>query len=351
MRRTSAAAGLVAALVLAVVLALHVQPGRPARAASPPQPQSIELRSQALPLDPRSPSTQSVGALTYVWGAHLTAAGSSRFGGLSGLEAEPLRSGYAFTAVTDDGDMVRWTSPGAEPPSGPAVLRPLLDPAGRPPGSKPARDAEDIARDAGGYLVSFEQRHRVWRYPGEGVRAFGRAAQAAGFALPPTEGMAPNEGFEGLAVFSGPGPRRLAVGSEDGRVWSCTAQACSLILEGAPEFGYRLTALEALEGTGDLVAVYRFFNPLTKGLRAIIAYLPVEGGRARIVPLARLSSPHPIDNMEAIAAVRQGDGWRLFLLSDDNFSPDQRTLMLAFDWRSKAKGPASPPAPRQIRRR
>jgi hypothetical protein len=37
--------------------------------------------------------------------------------------------------------------------------------------------------------------------------------------------------------------------------------------------------------------------------------------------------------MEGIAVVAlPGRGWRLFLLSDDNFSKDQRTLLLAFDW-------------------
>ena len=39
------------------------------------------------------------------------------------------------------------------------------------------------------------------------------------------------------------------------------------------------------------------------------------------------------DNFEGIAAERRNGATRLYILSDDNFSPAQRTLMLAFDVR------------------
>ena len=37
------------------------------------------------------------------------------------------------------------------------------------------------------------------------------------------------------------------------------------------------------------------------------------------------------DNFEGIAAVAKGDAVRLYILSDDNANPAQKTLMLAFD--------------------
>jgi hypothetical protein len=40
-----------------------------------------------------------------------------------------------------------------------------------------------------------------------------------------------------------------------------------------------------------------------------------------------------IDNIEGVAVVRLPNGARRFyLVSDDNFEPGQRTLLMAFDW-------------------
>jgi hypothetical protein len=49
-----------------------------------------------------------------------------------------------------------------------------------------------------------------------------------------------------------------------------------------------------------------------------------------------LASPMTVDNYEGLAAVPATDGGvRFYLISDDNGRADQRTLLLAFDWRSK----------------
>ena len=46
-----------------------------------------------------------------------------------------------------------------------------------------------------------------------------------------------------------------------------------------------------------------------------------------------MTPPMSVDNYEGVTVVPKGNGgWRLYLLSDDNFSPTQRTLLLAFDW-------------------
>ena len=48
--------------------------------------------------------------------------------------------------------------------------------------------------------------------------------------------------------------------------------------------------------------------------------------------LALLTPPLPVDNFEAISAVRMANGvTRLYILSDNNFSSRQRTLLYAFD--------------------
>jgi hypothetical protein len=46
-----------------------------------------------------------------------------------------------------------------------------------------------------------------------------------------------------------------------------------------------------------------------------------------------LEPPMNLDNFEAIAvAAGENEGVRIYLISDDNFSVNQRTLLLAFDW-------------------
>ena len=47
--------------------------------------------------------------------------------------------------------------------------------------------------------------------------------------------------------------------------------------------------------------------------------------------LIELKLPGTTDNFEGIAAETRNGRTRLYILSDDNFSPMQRTLLLAFD--------------------
>ena len=60
----------------------------------------------------------------------------------------------------------------------------------------------------------------------------------------------------------------------------------------------------------------------------------ISDDTVRWVGVATFTAPATVDNFEGIAAVRRPDGGvRLYILSDDNFNPDQRMLLLAFDVR------------------
>jgi hypothetical protein len=49
--------------------------------------------------------------------------------------------------------------------------------------------------------------------------------------------------------------------------------------------------------------------------------------------VVELRPPLTLDNFEGLAVHRLGDGsLRLTLVSDDNFSPLQRTLIVQFEW-------------------
>ncbi len=137
-----------------------------AAAHGPASAQSIQVDARAVPLNEEVPEQATVGALRYRGGLALTSP-DPRFGGLSALAVSIDRGhmlalsdrGFRFTArlVYDErGDLagVRGAELGAM--SG-------LD--GRALSGKAEADAESLAPGAEGeIIVTFERRHRLWRY-------------------------------------------------------------------------------------------------------------------------------------------------------------------------------------------
>jgi hypothetical protein len=103
--------------------------------------------------------------------------------------------------------------------------------------------------------------------------------------------------------------------------------------------GFGLVAARRLP-EGRTAWLLRAFNPVTRS----VIDLRITDQAGRVVDQQELRGPLTVDNFEGLAAVpapsaSKGDGTiRFYLISDDNFSSSQRTLLLAFDWK--------PPAPR-----
>jgi len=56
------------------------------------------------------------------------------------------------------------------------------------------------------------------------------------------------------------------------------------------------------------------------------------GGTVRAEELAWLASPYAVDNLEGLAATKGARGETLlWLISDDNFNPLQRNVLLLFE--------------------
>lgn len=305
----------------------------------------IRVDGRPVALDPHDPTRTRVGELTWAGGLVLSSPDTASLGGLSGVD---VAADGRFLGQTDEGGLLRGRlvldAAGRLAGVADATLERLVDEAGRPYQHKIDADAEDVTLLPGGYAVSFEQDHRVLRYAdggGPGVRLA---------VSPDMVRRAPNSGLEALAWRDG----RLYEGAEDGEVWRCApapagsaaaARACTSVMGISPFKGFSLTGLDAC-GDG-FVAVYRAVDPL-HGWRAVVAYLQpasADGsGPWRARKLAELGRPLTRDNMEGIAAtpLQDGSGWRLTLVSDDNFQRFQRTLLIAFDWR----GPGAPPTPK-----
>ncbi|WP_312139231.1 esterase-like activity of phytase family protein [Brevundimonas sp.] len=236
-----------------------------------------------------------------------------------------------FVAVSDKGELVRgrieldaagqlvglsqWRS------------RRLTLSDGQPITEKIDGDAEGLAILANGdLLVSFEGNHRIWNYgPLDAMRL-------------PTSMVRPvwpfggNEGMEALASS---GSSSWRVGGETGGIWDChtvSEPTCTLVRMPPDEplkvSDYRTTGMDLdPDGQGWWVVQRAYTPPMD--MRARVRRMDEDGALGPV--LVELKLPATTDNFEGIAATKRDGKTRLYILSDDNENPLQRTLMLAFD--------------------
>ena len=259
-------------------------------------------------------------------------------GGLSGLH---LDSDLRVTAISD---RARWVSAQLvmerDRPVGVTDIRsgPLRDGSGAPlPAGGQGGDSEALARTTDGtWLVAFERWHRI--------RAYRRLDGPGGFVeAPPGIERAPrNGGMESLTVLAdgrwlviaedlapeGQPALRMAWAGGPGR-WQAMAYR--------PAEGFVPTDAAGLPDGGALVVERRFtlFGGFA-GRVTRIAPAALRGGAvAEPTELLRLVPPLPVDNWEGIAAARWQGRTLVALVSDDNSSPLQRTMLLLFELREE----------------
>ncbi|MCS6985978.1 MAG: esterase-like activity of phytase family protein [Sphingomonadaceae bacterium] len=321
--------------VLGAVAALGLGVGAGLWAAGTPLSvrglEPLSLVATVVPLDPARPDRHELGPLR-VLGLLQLSSTHRHFGGLSGLLHEAACG--RLLAVSDAGNWVvlepRWE--GARLVGVRAAwIAPLLDPDGQPPGSKRDADAEALARDGDDVLVWFERDHRALRYRGLSAcrpESLGTPAVAE-VRVPQMAAWPENEGPEAAADLTGQ-PVVIGEGAkgQDGSV-----EALWRGPEGWQAFRYPVADDFAPVGAdalpdGQLVVVERRFRPgLGVAVRIVQARLPPRpGGHAEVRPIAQLAPPLTVDNFEAVAVDRAAG--RLLLVSDDNFNPLQRTLLL-----------------------
>jgi hypothetical protein len=328
------------------ILALALIPA----AAQPPRDgdavQRIEIRAQTIEaFDPREPGRRRFGPLEFRGGLVLDSAHRD-FGGLSALHVAD--DGARFLALTDKGRWLRGRivyRAGRPIAVADAEIAPVLGPDGRPLTRRGWYDTEALAMDGGTVHVALERVNRIVRfdYGRDGLRARGHpiAVPRAFRSLPH------NKGIECLAVAprdqanrSGPRPGTLIAISERGLDaggnllgFLLGRSSGTFALKRSDDFDVSDCAIAP---HGALLVLERRFS-WTRGVAMRIRSVPLSAIRPGAVvdgpPLIFADMAYQIDNMEGLAVHRAGDGATvLTLISDDNFSPLQRTVLLQFTW-------------------
>jgi len=323
-------------LVLLIWLAAMLLLVAPAIAENEAEPSPVVLSSKVLQLDPDDPTRQRIGRLMWRGGIEITS-NNSRFGGLSGLLVSA--DGDRLLAVSDKGRWLaarlRYDAEGRLIGIADAQMARLRDLDGDALKKKRHRDAESLAELAdGSILVSFERKHRIWLYTSKEGPLLSRPT-----AWPKPKGLgdAPgNSGLEALVALADGGLLALTEGQANGSgnvgfLWHDSAW--SRLTYHAKE-NFKPTGASGLPGSDDLLVLERAAQALS-GFRVRLVRLAAgnirAGAELRGEELASWGQPLTIDNFEALATRRGPDGETLiYLMSDDNFSFFQRTLLLMF---------------------
>lgn len=305
------------------------------------EPVSVEVNARPIPnFEPRDRSRVRFGSLEYRSGLVLTSPYRG-FGGLSGIRLDA--KGENFLAVSDQGGWftgrIRYSGRnmvGLES----VEAAPMLNAEGRPITEKRIWwDSESLARDGNFVYVGLERVNLILRYDfskgGTRSRAEVLPAPAEIRKLPS------NKGLEGLVVVPKGQPLAGTLIALSERGLDADGNlVCFLIGGPSPgQFSVRRTdkfdiSDATLLPSGELLILERKFSWFT-GINIRIRSIPLKG----IAPNALVDGPvlfaadlgHEVDNMEGIDAHVTPEGETvLTLVSDDNFSLLQRTLLLQF---------------------
>jgi hypothetical protein len=291
-----------------------------------------------LAFEPREPSRTRFGSLVFRGGIELSSPYPD-FGGISAIRVGA--DGARFIAVSDKGRWLRGriVYDGARPAGiADAEMAPVLGADGRPLAARGWYDTESLTEDGGTIYLGIERAHRIVRFD---FARHGLSARGLPIPLPPGIAKLPNnKGLECLAfVPKGSLARTLIAISERGL--DAAGNIKGFLIGGASpgEFSVKRNGDFdvtdcALTPAGDLLVLERSFSRL-RGVGMRIRRVPLAGVKPGATvdgaALIEADMGYQIDNMEGLSVHRAADGSLvLTLISDDNFSIIQRTLLLQF---------------------
>lgn len=309
------------------------------------EPVAIEVNARPIPyFQPRDRARVRFGSLQYRSGLVLTSPHRG-FGGLSGFRFLDDK-GVRFLALSDQGS---WFTGAIRYSSGKMIAlddveaAPMLNADGRPITEKRLwYDTESLARDGSLVYVGLERVNQIMRFDFAkgGIRARGEVLPTPG-AL---RKLPYNKGLEALVFVprdmkGQPLAGTLIAMSEGG--FDADGNLIGFLIGGPSpgQFSIKRTDKQFISDavllpSGELLILERKFSWFT-GIDIRIRSIPLR----TIAPGALVDGPvlfeadlgHEVDNMEGIDAHVTAEGETvLTMVSDDNFSMLQRTLLLQF---------------------
>lgn len=294
--------------------------------------------STRIPLNGDDLAIDTLGDLGYLGGLKLTSKDKD-FGGLSGLLVSD--DGNRFLSVSDKGN---WITGKLLYRDGELIgvreieIAPMLGPGGQSIEGKKFGDAESLIGDLDGrVLVSFEGEPRIWAYD---LSLKGFAARPTPLAMPPeTRHVKNNGGLEGIAQLKDKAGTLLAL-TEDTyddhgnmKGWLIRPGGSSSVSLKAIR-PFKLTDLAVLPN-GDVLTLERRFTPMGGPgfqIRRIDGATIQPGATLDGAIVASAGRPWSVDNMEGLDIRQDRTGKLLiYIVSDDNFIPLQRTLLMMFE--------------------
>ena len=315
-------------LALGIILAVLTVGG--VRTIYPSDSQDISVRRLAL--NPDNPAQGQVGALDFIAAWELRSRNED-FGGISALVSV---GNNHFVGIGDKATVIGFTltKHGRIDDS---FIAPLPNLHG-PNVSYKDRDSEALAydRDSGQYWVSFEGKHAIRRYSVSFAQQTGTIRPAILQNLPR------NKGAESMVRLHD-GRFIIIAESLDDEIHSAwlfsgdpiESATTTTPFKFHPPAGYRVTDAVQLPD-GRIVLLNRAIGFL-RGFSAKVSLLSFESiqgiGRDSMLSadvIASLAPPLLVDNMEGIAVTSDGDKLFLWLISDNNFTLLQRTILMQF---------------------
>ena len=263
-------------------------------------------------------------------GAWELSSSNSNLGGLSGLARLPASEGGGLLTISDAGAFVWIDLQNGAPAAAKIAYMQGLD--GAQLTGKAEGDAEGLVWSEGLALVSFERSFRIEAFA---LEACGSAARAAPVAPLPGD-------YNGRNIDENQGPEALFLAADGalgfGYEGMLGASPLGRVLaDGTAVWTGETAPAPALHG---LVAreIVALPDGSSRTIEMFRAWDPIQGNRIRLTwgegeaESLTLSRPLLVDNFEGLAAeALQNGAIRVWMVSDNNFSGSQKTLLYAFD--------------------
>jgi len=289
--------------------------------------------------DTRDASRVRFGQLEFRGGLVLTSSEPS-FGGISSLSMEP--DGAHFLAVTDQGSWLRGRivyRDGRPAGIADAEMAPILGADGNPLAARHWFDSESLTFGADGMVyVGIERVEKIVRFD---LRRDGLAARGQPIAVPDDfKTFTHNKSLECLAAPPKGAPHAGSLIAVTEHSLDADGNHRSFVLRGKQFTRFSVQRSDdfdvsdcAIMGT-DLLLLERRIGPLISAairIRKMPLAAIKDGAMVDGMVLLQADLGYQIDNMEGLGVHRNAQGETILtLISDDNFSPIQRNLLLQF---------------------